>query len=648
MGEEETTNASRSFIVSQIVSLLEPAKRQSIASWMAENYHFPSDTSEPGLFNPKRAPYQIAPLEAMSPQSPAREIDLCFGAQTGKTNTECGAMAYYVDSYPRPQGFAFSNDGELKSFVKTKFNPIMAANPSIRAKFGQGARSSGDTLNEKLYPGGFLKFISANTEAAMRSYSIAVLFADEIDTYPINVGGNGDPIIQLTKRTNTFADTRKIIFSSTPGNADSHILTRMALSTYRKYFVPCPCCGKKYTFELEYFHYETNEAGLEVTDSWMECPHCKSIVHNRDKTWMMDPDNGAEWIKTNPNAPSDHEGFFLPTFYAPEGWLSWNQIAQEYHDAITQKDEGKKRTLLIAFYNTVLCRQYHELMDTPDAGVLMQKGADSLQKRGIAPSWVNVITTGGDVQKNRIEVTVMGWGKRMRHIPIDHYIFEIPPGEEIKDLDGTIWAEYYQKIICGAWEREDGFVLRSVANGLDHSYESRVIDNIYRRYQSPVFHPVRGVADPKMTSVMPIRKQTRAARDETPAVYYDVPTHQIKSVIYRDLVKEDSEGVYSYVEFPDGYSDQFYDQLISEHLIISQKTGLPLWDKMPGHERNEVLDCFVYNYAMAYIANLDTLIDEDWDSLAMEQRASIANKGNRQGIEQARMNRRRTISQGLT
>ena len=69
---------------------------------------------------------------------------------------------------------------------------------------------------------------------------------------------------------------------------------------------------------------------------------------------------------------------------------------------------------------------------------------------------------------------------------------------------------------------------------------------------------------------------------------------------------------------------------------------------MPGHERNEVLDCFVYNYAMAYIANLDTLIDEDWDSLAMEQRASIANKGNRQGIEQARMNRRRTISQGLT
>lgn len=644
----EERNISRTFISGQIVALLEPAKRQDICSWMAENFHFPSDTSEPGLFNPKRAPYQIGPLQAMSPQSPAREIDLCFGAQTGKTNSEEGAMLYYSDSYPRPQAFAFSNDGELKSFVKTKFNPLVAANPLIKAKFGQGARSTGDTLNEKLYPGGFLKFISANTESAMRSYSVAVMIADEIDTYPANVGGNGDPLVQLIKRTNTFAETRKIIFSSTPANDYSLILQRLEMSTFRKYFVPCPCCHEKFTFELEYFHYSTNEAGLEVTDAWMECPHCHNLVRNRDKTWMLDPDNGAEWIKTNPDAPSDHEGFFLPTFYAPEGWLNWVQIAQEYHNALSQKDEAKRLNLLVAFYNTVLCRQYNELMDTPDARALMQRGSDSLHHRGIAPSWVNAITTGGDVQKNRIEVTVMGWGKRMRHIPIDHYIFELPQGEEITDLDGTIWVEYYQKILNGLWEREDGFVLRSVANALDRGYESRTIDNLYRRYQVPTFHPVRGVSDHKITSVVPIRKQTRAAREDTPSVYFDVPVDQIKNVVYRDLVKTDSEGVYSYMEFPDGYSDQFYDQLISEHLVINQKTNLPQWQKMEGHERNEVLDCVVYNYAMSYVAGLDTLIDEDWDALAEDQRRQVQSRNNNASIQMARQNRRRTISSGLS
>ena len=637
---------ARAFISTTIQAFLEPAKRQTIPQWMTENFRFPSDTSEPGLYNPKRAPYQIDVLTAMSPQSPARQINLCFGAQMGKTICECGAMSYYADSYPRAQGFAFSNEGELKSFVKTKFDPIMRANPTIKAKFGQGARSTGDTVSEKLYPGGFLKFLSANTEASMRSYSVAVMTADEIDTYPANVGGNGDPITQLTKRTNTFADTRKLIFSSTPANDYSLILRLMDQSTYRKYYIPCPHCQEKFTFELEHFNYRTSEGDQEVIDAWMECPSCGYLIHNREKTWMLNPENGAEWRPTNPDAPADNEGFFLPSFYAPEGWLNWIQIAQEWHNAKIQKDEAKRLNLLVAFYNTVLCRQYHELMDTPDVQNLMQRGADNLSKRGVAPSWVNVVTTAGDVQADRVEVTVMGWGRRMRHTPIDHYVFQLPQGEEIKDLDGTIWREYYNKVICGLWEREDGFVLRSVANGLDRSYESRTIDNVYRRYQAETFFPVRGVSDPKGLTVVPSRKQTRMSREDTPVVYYDVPVDQIKEVIYRDLTKRDTDGVYSFVEFPDGYSEEFYYQLVSEHRILDPKTNLPKWEKI--RKRNEVLDTFTYNYAMAYISGLDSLLDEDWDSLAIEQAEIARGQENRSYIPQAQeQRRRRVISSGL-
>lgn len=634
---------SWTFLTSQIVSLLEPAKRQTIPQWMAENFRLPSDTSEPGLYNPKRAPYQIEVLEAMSPQNPARQINLCFGTQQGKTLCEIGGMGYYSACYPRAQGFAFSNEGELKSFVKTKFDPMIRANPEIKRLFGQGSRSTGDTMNEKLYPGGFLKFISANTEASMRSYSVAVMFADEIDTYPANVGGNGDPIDQLTNRTATFADTRKLIFSSTPANDYSLILTQMEQSTFEKYNVPCPHCLQKMTFELEYFGYQTNEEGQEVIDAWMECPHCGYIIRNRDKTWMLDPDNGAKWIPTNPGAPPENRGFFLPSFYAPEGWVSWKQLAQRYHNAKSQKDEAKRINMLTSFYNTALCRQYHELMDTPDTRVLMQRGADSLHKRGIAPEWVNAVTTGGDVQGNRIEVTVMGWGKRMRHTPIDHLIFNLPPGEELTDLNNGLWEEYVQKILYGMWEREDGYVLRSVANGLDRSYQSRTIDNLYRRIQVPTFHPVRGVSDPKGLTVMPTRKQTRTNREETPVIYYDVPVDQIKAVVYRDLVKKPGDNVYGYEEFPDGYSDEFYDQLVSEHLVLNPKTNLQQWEKI--RDRNEVFDTHVYNYAMAYIAGLDTLIDEDWDSLAEEQKKEIKNQG--QSILMARQSRRRTISGGI-
>lgn len=633
---------SMSFLKTQIIALLEPAKRQTIVEWMAENFRLPSDTSEPGLYNPKRAPYQIEVLEAMSPQSPTRQINMCFGTQMGKTITEVGGMGYYTECYPRAQGFAFSNDGELKSFVKTKFDPVMRANPEIKRLYGQGARSTGDTVTEKLYPGGFLKFIAANTEANMRSYSVAVMFADEIDTYPKNVGGNGDPIDQLTNRTATFAETRKLIFSSTPANDYSLILTQMEQSTFEKYNVPCPHCHNLMTFELENFNYETNEGGQEVIDAWMECPHCGYLIKNKDKTWMLDPANGAKWVPTNPAAPAENRGFFLPSFYAPEGWVNWTQLAQRWHNAKSQKDDAKRLNLLTSFYNTALCRQYHELMDTPDTRVLIEQGSQSLQKRGIAPEWVSAITTGGDVQGNRVEVTIMGWGKRMYHTPIDHYIFQLPPHQELEDVNNDLWAEYYQKILGGMWEREDGFVLRSVANGLDRSFKSRTIDNLFRRFQAPTFHPVRGVSDPKGLSVMPTRRQTRTSREETPVVYYDVPVDQIKAVVYRDLVKKQSENSYSRFAFPDGYSAEFYEQLVSEHLILDPKSNQQHWEKI--RDRNEVLDCVVYNYAMAYLAGLDTLIDEDWDSLAEEQKAQARNTAN---LMQARASRRRTLSQGI-
>ena len=218
-----------------------------------------------------------------------------------------------------------------------------------------------------------------------------------------------------------------------------------------------------------------------------------------------------------------------------------------------------------------------------------------------------------------------------------------PVQEELTDLNNGLWDEYIQKILYGMWEREDGYVLRSVANGLDRSYQSRTIDNLFRRVQVPTFHPVRGVSDPKGLTVMPSRKQTRTNREETPVVYYDVPVDQIKTVVYRDLVKKPGDNVYGYEEFPDGYSDEFYEQLVSEHLVLNPKTNLQMWEKI--RDRNEILDTHVYNYAMAYIAGLDTLIDEDWDSLASEQKAEITNQG--QSITMARQNRRRTISSGI-
>lgn len=629
-----------------MLGYLKPHAREDIPTWASHSFFLPSETSEPGLYSVHRAPYQYEILKAMSPQSKVREIYLCWGAQQGKTICEQIGMNYYMAAYPRPQAFAFSNDGELKAFVKTKFNPFLNANPDVRDVLGRGSRTSGDTLDEKLYPGGFLRFIAANTEANMRSYSIAVLFADEIDTYPDDVGGNGDPLVQLANRTNVFKDTCKIVLSSTPANRRSKILEKMEKSTYRKYFVRCPHCGHMFSFEFEDFHYSTNEAGTAVTEAWFECSECGMVFRNGDKTELLKPENGAQWIATNPDAPPDREGYFLPSFYSPVGWISWEAIAQEYVDCLNAP-EDKRLALLVAFYNTKLCRQYTEIGDVPKQRPLMQRGADSLYRRGIAPTWVDVVTTGADVQKNRVEITVMGWGRRMRHIPMDHLILTIPPGEEVTDLNGTVWNEYRDKVVNGLWEREDGFVIGSLANALDRGYESRTIDNLARSLACPTFHPVRGVSNPKGTSVAPSRKQARAYRsDQSPSEYFDVPVDQIKKVVYQSLLEDRTYENYLYTDFPSGYSTEFYDQLLSEHLTSTGKTGYETWEKI--RDRNEVLDCFVYNFAMAYLLGLDSFTDEDWDELAQTHRQQMDDVPV-EAVQDARTLRRRrgVVSPGI-
>lgn len=630
------------FIHSQLVILATPQKRESIAEWMSHSFRLPSGTSEPGLYDVKRAPYQKAILEAMSPQSEARQIVLCFGAQMGKTTCELGAMAYYIQSYPRPQGFAFSNDGELKFFVKSKFNPLLTANPNLKACLGFGSKDSGDTLDEKLYPGGFLKFVSANTEANMRSYSVAVMIADEIDTYPSNVGGNGSPITQLKKRTNTFAETAKMVFSSTPGNNYSEILQLMSESTYQKYMVKCPCCHEYLSFEMEHFGWDTNEAGKTVIDAWMACPHCGYLMHNRDKTELLKEENGAMWVATNADAPKENMGFFLPSFYAPEGWLSWKQIAQEHLDALNAKKE-EKMLKLIAFYNTVLCRQYHEAGDTPEVKNLMQRGTDSIYKRGVAPNWVTGITTGADVQGNRVEVTVMGWGKRLRHIPIDHYIIVLEATEQITDVGASVWQKYKDEVVNGMWQREDGFILTSMANALDHSYQPRTIDHVYQMIQSEKLFPVHG--EQKHNDLVPAFRH-RAYKESIPSTWYNVAVNQIKSIIYSGLVKDPSnENVYNACEFPQGYADEFYEQLVSERLELDMKTKKEGWRKI--RARNEVLDTFVYNYAMMYKLGLDGLTDEDWDAILYEQRLQLEKQKNNIQTQVFQQRRRRIISNGV-
>lgn len=585
--------------------------------WAEKNVMLPTNTSEPGRYSADRCPYQREILQVMSPESPVNHVTLCWGSQNGKTTCENNIMFYYMDEYPAPMAFGFSDDNNLKEYIKKKFDPSLEANPQIknRLRAAGGSKSSGNTLTSKIFPGGFIKFLSGKSEASLRSDSVMIFIGDELDAWGITKGG--DPIALAEQRTNTFGSRAKICLSSTPLN-ESIIYNDLEKSTNKHFMVPCPCCNELMEFDMDNFRWA--EENGRVIKAWMECPHCHNMIFNEDKVDLLPK---GKWVATNPNADPQHQGYYLPTFYAPVGWKSFKKIASEYYNARYGNNGSVDYNLMTTFYNTVLAKPYIVGSESQDWRILSEKSLDSPYQRGKIPSWVNILTTGSDVQGNRIETTLMGWGFRGRHIPIDHYVFYIEQDQNMEMLDNPAWTKYVQLILNGTWFREDGLEMTALANAIDRSYKSTVISEFYITLSAEERErcfPVRGYE--RMTGFIPTLKYDKreGLRD---ARYWDVPVNPLKRQVYDHLaLKDNDEGTVAFMPiYPADYDQEFYMQLFSETEVLENKKLI--WKK--NRDRNEILDTHVYNYAMFYQLGLGTFKDEDWLALAEAQREQLEN-----------------------
>lgn len=603
------------FICSTFISAIEPKVILPIDEWVdAGHVSLPANTAEPGIYSLSRTPYQRGVLRALSPQDPTRYVTLCFGAQLGKTTMEMAAMLYFMSESPAPMLFTFSDDGNLKDFVNNKFDPLLAVNPDIQALLkSESRKSSGDTMKGKQFPGGYIKFVSGNSEASLRGASAKYIFCDEIDATTRTRGG--DLKVMVTKRGNSFGNRAKFTFSSTPLNGGK-IYNYLENSTFNKYFMPCPHCGLEMTFELDYLRWDAD--GNTILNAYMECPHCHELIRNEQKRTMLPK---GHWEQTNLEASKGDVGFYLPSFYAPVGWVDWTKLAQEYFEAgFTSK--GLDYTKMTAFYNTVLAQEYRVGAGSSDWKPAFDEALKSSYKRGLIPSWVNILTSATDVQGNRLETTIVGWGAKGRHLTLDSYIFPIPKDESMDEIDNLAWQRYQKEILNGIFIREDGFVMKTLANALDSGY---LPDTIYSFYLScdiatrERLFPIKGT-DRDIGGYHPLLKRVKRKGLEG-AIWYEVPSSTLKHKVYEDLKNADNEehNMPFVCFFPNDFDQEWWMQIFSENWL--EVDGKMLWVK--NRDRNEQLDLQVYNYAMFYHLSLDMLTDEDWDDIAEQQKNSI-------------------------
>jgi len=143
---------------------------------------------------------------------------------------------------------------------------------------GRG-RDANSTILEKRFRGGYWIWSGANSPNSFRSISFRYGIADDISSWPGEVGEDGSPIELFRGRFASYGNRAKIYYNSTPTVVNSNIAVEYSHSSQGRYHIPCPHCeqaqdlkwgGRDEKFGIKF---DRNKVG-DVIDTWYLCIHC--------------------------------------------------------------------------------------------------------------------------------------------------------------------------------------------------------------------------------------------------------------------------------------------------------------------------------------------------------------------------------------
>jgi phage terminase large subunit GpA-like protein len=501
-------------------------------------------------------------------------IVVMSGAQIGKTEMLLNVLGYYIAHDPSPILILQPTLSMAQAFSKDRMAPMLRDTPALKGKVRDPrSRDSGNTTLHKSFPGGHVTLAGSNSPASLASRPIRVVLADEIDRYPHSAGTEGDPVALAKKRSATFFN-RKVILTSTPTvKGASRIETAFEQSDQRQFYVPCADCGETQVLRWSNVHWPEDQPEKAV----YVCEHCGSVW---DDTTRLRAIHRGEWIATAP--ASSTAGFFINGLYSP--WTPLADAAQEFLQAKKLPEQ------LRVFVNTFLGETWEDAGEQVDGLGLFERREDY---EGV-PEGVVVITAGVDVQDDRIEVELVGWGRDEESWSLGFYVLQGDPSGP------HVWADL-DSVLKQTFLHPSGVELpvRSVA--IDSGHHTQAVYNFVKPREGRRVMAIKGVGgEGKALIGRPTKNNIAKVR------LFPVGTNTVKELLYGRL-KIDQPGP-GYCHFPTSYDEEYFRQLTAEKKVTRYVKGFPRSEWVKTRARNEALD--VRCYAVAAYAALNTNINK--------------------------------------
>ena len=172
-------------LLKRIFSVLKPPPDLTLSEWADEYRRLsPESSAEPGRWRTSKAPYQREIMDAIT-DIKTQKVVVMSAAQLGKTDGFIlNPIGYYMHYDPSPILVLQPTIQMAESFSKDRLTPMLRDTPVLRDKVNDKSRNSGNTILQKIFPGGHVSMVGANSSSSLASRPIRILLADEIDRYP--------------------------------------------------------------------------------------------------------------------------------------------------------------------------------------------------------------------------------------------------------------------------------------------------------------------------------------------------------------------------------------------------------------------------------------------------------------------------------
>ncbi|MCX5619911.1 phage terminase large subunit family protein [Bombella pollinis] len=587
-------------ILRSALRMLRPPDNLRPSEWAERNLKIPEGNRIPGFYRVMNAPIQREPMDQfVNPE--CRRVTLMWGAQIGKTTCALGMQGFAIAQRPRSQMMMQPSQGDLKTWLETKFNPLTEASESIGRLIAKPRGREGvNNQGMKSYPGGFIMFAWAGSTKTMRGRSAPFIVCDEVDGY--NTTDEGSPVSLIWQRAATFGDDRFLVEISTPTLKEaSYIEQAFEAGDQRHFHVCCPDCGEMQILTWGRVSWagrrstELHDAAKDLHDEHDPataaycCEHCGTLWNDGQRVQALRSaeEQGAGWIATKPfkGHASYHAWEAYSTFRRLE------DIVQDYLDKLKLDD-------LQSFANVSLSRTYEIKGDRCDPESLYAKREAWPDH---CPDGVLYVTLGADMQMDRLEYEIVGWGMHGETWSLEYGVLWGDP------LAGQVFFDLGQIIKTRRFTLRDGTELGISASCLDTGgttgYPQAAYDWLKGKTGRRIFG-VKGYSPSWGNPIVPGPQRRRSGRARRKVDIFPVAVDEAKVVIYRRIsqtVGATTPGGPGYMHVPDTREEEWFNQLTAESLVTRKgNVNRREWVKS-SKARNEALDCRVYAYAALQI-----------------------------------------------